>query len=123
MAIVAKTNEPFVKQVVDSRRQHKPIVFVQSFSICIAVGPGLYVTGNQETWIRNACDPTNWLLLKNSVSKRTLTTTRLAQSDFLSLEQVIPRTEFSFNSRRNNFDQIIVLESSSKVTSSAKIFM
>ena len=98
MAVIAKADEPFVKQVVGSRRQHKPIICVQSFSIRIAVGPGFYMTGNQETRIRNTRDPTNWLLLKHSVSKQTLTATRLAQSDFLSLEQVITQAEFSFNS-------------------------
>ena len=78
MTIIAKADEPFVKQVVGSRRQHKPIICVQSFSIRIAVGPGLNMRGNQETRIRNTRDPTNWLLLKHPVTKQALTATRLA---------------------------------------------
>ena len=84
--------------MIHRRCQHKPIITVETLSIRIAVGPGFYMTGNQETRIRNTRNPTNWLLVKHSVSKQTLTATRLTQSDFLSLEQVITQAEFSFNS-------------------------
>jgi hypothetical protein len=52
-AIVLKTDEPSVEQMIDTGRKQKPIISVQAFVVC-GIPPRLAVTGPQVRGIVNA---------------------------------------------------------------------
>src|SRR5260370_27706762 len=82
-AVVFKTNEPTIEQMVDARRQQQSVLTVQPLLVG-GIAPRLPVARNQMNEIFDACDAAFGLDLSHSLFETVEPTT--------PVDQVIPTT-------------------------------